>query len=135
MWFYINSQDLYFKFGIKQQMFSMFVIKMFAMKILYKPRILKFKFYKPCTLTFDWLSVFRFVGAYNGSTSERFDRWQTAHNRVLLSHSACSKSQTCCDNSRKPLRNSGNSQCNGNFEIINGSLESDEYTMIRLSSF
>jgi hypothetical protein len=62
------------------------------------------------------------IGADNGSAAESFDGRKTTHDGVLLGHTTSTKGQTGCDDSWKTFWNSSDSQSDGDFEVVDGSL-------------
>jgi len=63
------------------------------------------------------------VGADDRRAAEGLDRRQTAHDRVLFGHTTSSESQARRDDGRQTLRDGGNGQCHGDFEVVDGTLK------------
>ncbi len=63
------------------------------------------------------------VGAYDGGAPQRFDRGKTSNNSVLLSHPPSAKGEARCDDRRQSFRDGGDSEGDGDLEVIDGASE------------
>jgi len=64
-----------------------------------------------------------FVGADNGGATESFDGWEGSDDGVLFGHSVGTESQTGGDDGWKTFWDGGNSESDGNFEVVDGTFD------------
>ena len=63
------------------------------------------------------------VGADDGGATERLDGRQRPDDGVLLGHAPGTQSQTGGDDSGQTLGNGGDSECDGDLEVVDGALD------------